>query len=150
MQRKVLRSCAHHKDQNKQTCMALVETLVQKFLQSGLLNDESYARGLVESLRRRGKSSRVITNILKTKGFDQALALTFLQDHAQTSGGDLSSADLTAALAYVRKKKLGAFRGDKPASPQKDLASMARAGFSYEISRRVLDFEESIDINYDA
>ena len=44
--------------------------------------------------------------------------------------------DLTQARLYVRKKKLGR-------DFQKDLAKLARAGFSYDIARQALNQPES-------
>lgn len=139
MMRKVKRSCDAHKDQDAAACAALVDALVRKFESAGLLGDDLYARGAVQSLRRRGKSRRHILEHLKTKGIDPALALEKLASHDADEHEDPLQAERQAALIYARKKKLGPFRTRENQTAEKELSSMARAGFSYETVRFVLN-----------
>jgi regulatory protein len=136
--RKARRSCAHHPDQDYETCARMIDDLVRKFIDSGLLNDELYARGLAASLRRRGKSEKAIMAHGRNKGLDGALTRRHLDDidHDREPSGP--SAELEAALVHARRKKLGPFRGPKPPDARKELASMARAGFSYDTARKAL------------
>ena len=46
------------------------------------------------------------------------------------------------ALKLAKKKHIGPFRDkDKADFYQKDLAVLARAGFDYEVAKKVMDFE---------
>ena len=48
----------------------------------------------------------------------------------------------TAAHALARRRKLGPYRpGERAPYREKDLAAMARAGFSYGIAREIIDGE---------
>lgn len=141
MSRKVKKSCMHHKEQDYAACIAMVDALTQRFIEAGLLNDELYARGVVTSLRRRGKSKKAILGQMRTKGIDEALGISELRtlDHERHTND--ASAEFEAALAHARKKKLGPYRKTTEPDIKKELANMARAGFDYDTARRVLMIE---------
>jgi regulatory protein len=125
MDRKMQRSARAHPDQDITLFKKFVrERLVPEFERAGFLNDALYASALAASLRRRGLPHRVIANRLKMKGVGVPLV---------PEGHD----DLRAAFIYARRKRLGPF-ATKDRDPQKDLAALARAGFSYDICRRVM------------
>jgi regulatory protein len=119
---------------------AMVEALVERYLRSGLLDDKAYAEAKAASLHRRGTSSRGIREKLSLKGLDGetvAAALTSVDEEVE---GD---PDLAAATALARRRRLGPFRtGDRAAYRDKDLAALGRAGFGYQIARRVIDAED--------
>lgn len=142
MMRKVKRSCLHHKDQDLAACTTLVEDLVVKFERSGLLNDEIYTGGSVNSLRRQGKSKKAIEAKLTQKGINSQLIELKLRDYDENSGSNPSETELKAALMLTKKKKLGKFRVNPDQKPEKELATLARAGFSYEIARKALNYHE--------
>jgi regulatory protein len=137
MMRKVDKSCQFHKDQEREACAALVDALVEKFVRAGLLDDQSYLRGSINSMRRRGLSGRAIEAKLAAKGIAQSVVKTALQAD-ETEKGQMN-ADLIAALRLARKKRFGAFaRPDGETPPEKAMAAMARAGFDYETARKAL------------
>ncbi len=138
MLRKVKKSCMHHKEQDYAACAAMVETLTARFVESGLINDELYARGVVTSLRRRGKSKKAIIAQMRVKGIEEPLGLDELRSLDEERHTTDAQAEFEAALAHARKKKLGPFRGPGEADMKIELARMARAGFDYDTSRRVL------------
>lgn len=53
---------------------------------------------------------------------------------------DEPTGELAAACALVRRRRLGPYRpaGTRAAHRQKDLAALARAGFSLDMARKVL------------
>jgi regulatory protein len=136
MMRKVDKSCRHHTTQNREDCAALVDALVAKFVDMGLLNDEGYSRGMVTSLRRRGLSGRAIQAKLSAKGLKRDQIEQALAEHADDRPS--GEVDLIAALRLARRKKLGPFSTKDPATGEKDLATLARAGFGYDIASRVI------------
>jgi len=139
MIRKVKRSCMHHKEQDYDACVKMVGELADKFENCGLLNDEIYANALVSTMRRKGLSRRAIQIKMRGKGIalDQASqALEKLDIHSYETRED---AEFSAALTLARKKKIGPyFIGDEQ-NEQKSLGILARAGFSYDVARRILD-----------
>ncbi|GGF39960.1 recombinase RecX [Aliidongia dinghuensis] len=123
----------------------MVEALIQRFVKSGLLDDKTYAEARAARLHRRGASARMIAASLAEKGIDRDLigdTLVETDDEAGTSarpGGDLA-----AAAALARRRRLGPYRpADKRAEfRQKDLGTLARAGFTRVIALRVLGAED--------
>ncbi|MHA1114431.1 MAG: regulatory protein RecX, partial [Alphaproteobacteria bacterium] len=51
------------------------------------------------------------------------------------------AADLAAAIAYARRRRLGPWRvaAARAERRERDLAALARAGFNYDLARRVVD-----------
>ncbi|MCB1720952.1 MAG: regulatory protein RecX [Rhodospirillales bacterium] len=142
MLRKVKRSCMTHKDQNYTQCSALVDQLVEKFIHAGLLDDAVYTRAMVTSLRRRGKSTRAIHSALRAKGLNADQIEQTLTTIDQQTHNNETEAERHAALIFARKKRLGPWRGDREIDFQKELSRMARAGFSCDTSRSVLEINE--------
>jgi len=113
---------------------AIVEALIQRYLGNGLLDDRAYARARAAGLHRRGKSARAIQASLAAKGVEKSLI-------AAATGEERPGGDLAAASALARRRRLGPYRRpeEREAHRQKDLATMARAGFSRQIACSVLD-----------
>ncbi|NQZ13346.1 MAG: RecX family transcriptional regulator [Alphaproteobacteria bacterium] len=135
MMRKIDKSCRHHKDQNKDDCEGLLDELIPKFQELGLLNDDAYIRGVVTSCRRRGLSSAKIKQKLAQKGINQDLIETAISEYDVEN----DSGDFPSALIFIKKKKLGAYDLDQKKDYQKSLAMMARAGFQYGIAEKALN-----------
>jgi regulatory protein len=135
MMRKVDKSCRHHKEQDRETCARLVDELVAKFVDMGLLNDTGYARGMVTSLRRRGLSQRAIEAKLSAKGLKRDQIAAALAEHADDR--PKSEIELLAALRLARRKRIGPFSANT-ARAERDMAALARSGFGYDIVSKVM------------
>ena len=117
----------------------IIEELIGRYKGSGLLNDERYAENLASSLRRRGASGRAIAHKLAARGVD-ASAVTEALTRADRDSED---AELDAARAFARRRRLGPHRAaeERAARRDRDLAALARAGFGFDVARRALDEE---------
>jgi regulatory protein len=135
LMRRVQRAADHH-GSDPADGAALVEALILRFQQSGLLDDRRYAEAKAASLYRRGGSRRTISAGLAQRGVAGPLIAATLQALTDEAG----NADLVAACAFIRRRRLGAYRAvaARPASLEKDMAALARAGFSFEVARKVL------------
>jgi len=140
LMRRARRAAAHHGSDLAEDA-ALVEALILRFQQSGLLDDQRYAAAKAASLQRRGGSRRAVTGRLAQQGVAAELIAETLQDLAAESG----ASDLVAACAFIRRRRLGVYRASasRTGAPEKDtvmkdMAALARAGFSFDIARRVL------------
>ncbi len=135
LMRKVYRSVREHGGTREQH-QGDIEAVLAKLVSLGLLNDQSFALHRADALRAAGRSTRVIALKLRQKGVPAALITT------QVARVKLEVSDDEAAHVFARKKRLGPYRKD-PATRrefrQKDLAALARAGFGYDVAKRVID-----------
>ena len=139
MKRKIDRSCQFHETETG-PAYEMLDAVTEKFVTLGLLNDEIYSRSKTTSLRRKGGSRRKIQLKLREKGLDGD---TIDQSLAQVDAEALSNGEdpeLNAAMAYIKRRRIGPFRRkqDEKAA-DKDLASLARAGYSYDIAKKALE-----------
>ena len=113
----------------------MIDEVVAKSLRTGLIDDTRYTEARIATLRRRGGSARAIQAKLSAKGVDRSTIAAALE------GGEEDDEE-KAALAFARRRKLGPYRpGERAPYRDKDLASLARAGFRFDIARRIIDGE---------
>jgi regulatory protein len=113
--------------------VALIDALVARYRESGLLDDAAYAAARVQSLHRRGESMRAMRARLAAKGVPAA-------DVAGAVSGllaDTPDPDVAAACAFARRRRLGPFRR-AAADHARELGAFARAGFSRRVAEAVL------------
>jgi len=116
----------------------LVPEIVARLREVGLVNDSAFAASRARSMSSSGRSRRAITAHLAQKGVDADI----VRDAVPRDAG----AELTAALAFARKRRIGPFasgeepadREEKRASERKALGAMARAGFDWNVCDRVM------------
>jgi regulatory protein len=137
--RRVRRSAdAHDTDPDEQ--IPHVDALIVRYQQAGLLDDQAYARMRAESLHRRGTSGRMIRMKLAAKG----VASDAIDDALESLSELVANADLSGACNYARRRRIGPWRlRDRTDYRDRDLAALARQGFSYNIARKVIDAEDA-------
>ena len=99
-----------------------IEEIIAEMVRLGYVNDKRFAENLVRRFSGVGKSRSFIRTKLKMAGIDEEESDIVLSD----------TDDLTNARLMVQKKHLGK-------DFKRDLARLARAGFSYEIAREALE-----------
>jgi regulatory protein len=121
---------------------AIIDEILQRYRENGLLNDERFATNLAQSLRGRGGSRRVIEMKLRARGISGELAKQALQ-----SGESPATSELEAAQAFARRRRLGPHRKPETRAEfrQKDLMALARAGFDFDTAKRVIGNQSSSD-----
>jgi regulatory protein len=114
----------------------LIAELLLKLVQQGYLDDSRLAEVRSASLRRSGRSARMIRAKLQEKGLG-----------AEVARVSLPSADEEVVWVHARKKRLGPYGKPEKRKERrlKDLASLARAGFSFALAKKVIDAEEVPD-----
>lgn len=112
----------------------MIDEVVAKSLRNGLIDDARYAESRVASLRRRGGSTRAIRLKLSAKGVDRETIAHALEGEEED--------EIAAAHALARRRRLGPYRsGERKPYRAKDMASLARAGFSFAVALEVIDGE---------
>jgi regulatory protein len=121
----------------------LVDALVERYRARGLLDDRTYAEGRAKSLLRQGRPRAAIARRLAAKGVESEAI-----DQALGSLTDESpDPDLSAAIAFARRRRLGPWRlKDRAESRERDLAALGRAGFSYDLARKVVAAETADEL----
>ncbi|MCW9033095.1 MAG: RecX family transcriptional regulator [Rhodospirillales bacterium] len=142
MMRKVQLSAQHH-ETDPQEGAEIIEELIARFQRVGVLNDEQYAELRASSLHRRGNSKRLINAKLKQKGLDDEV----IEGAYNSLKEESKNPELDAARAFAKRRRLGPYRTRPPKENQqeKDLAAMARAGFSYDLAIKVLGKLDDMD-----
>ena len=112
----------------------LIDSLLDRLEANGILNDARYATDKARSLYNRGASPRMIS----AKLYEKRLSQDHIREAIAALGAD---AAIEAARNYARKKRLGEWglRSDDREQRRKDLARLARRGFSYDIARAALE-----------
>lgn len=125
------RSVAFH-DGDLAEAVALVDAEIARLQRLGLLDDERYAADRARALHRRGSGARRIRAALASKGLGA--------NQIDAALGEVPD-DWQAALTYARKRKLGPWRTAPldPARRAKELGRLGRAGFSWDIARRLVE-----------
>ena len=118
-----------------------VENVVKKMIDLTYIDDKRYAENTMRHLQNDGKSVRFICEKLKQDGIEKNIIQNVIDDTNTT----IDKMDCISAKRLVDKKKLGYHRPEDFRSLfyQKDLAVLARAGFSYEIAKKALSEPEN-------
>ena len=109
-----------------------IENVLKKIQEKSYVDDNRYAENQIRSLILQGKSERFICAKLALAGISA--------DQVQTILNAMESTEETLAKRFVERKKIGYLRPRKDRSTfwEKDMAALARAGFSYDIARAAL------------
>ncbi len=128
---------------------AAIEAIVAKFQRLKLIDDAAYAAGKAISLRRRGSSRRIIGGKLRLAGIDSEAidrAIEAADDELTPAyaADESPDAELRAALRLAERRRLGPYRpaAEREERRARDLAALARAGFGYDIARRVIEADD--------
>jgi len=142
MTRKIDKSCRDHPDQSRADCLAMLDKIITRFTEVGYLNDQTTVRGMVASLAGRGMPQRTIQRRLGLKGFSEEDIRTALDAYYGDNAITAAELDYRAALKLAKKKKLGPFApAGVEINQNKALGVFARAGFSFEMARKILSLD---------
>jgi regulatory protein len=122
---------------DREAATSLVEPVIIRLQKAGLLDDKAFAETKAISLFRQGRPPGVIRRRLSLLGVGEAeieAALAALQNE------EGENMEIEAARTLVRRRRLGHFRSEEKREEfrQKDLAALARAGFSFAVAKRAL------------
>jgi len=153
---RIRRAAMQHPDfaadaDRQKSLRSAIETIIETHKRTGVLNDAAFAAIKINSLRRQGRSRRIIEQKLGVKGIAGTVIQAALVAH--DDGAEPQDVEFKAAAAFARRRKLGSFR-KVPVDDdrrRKEFATMARAGFAVDIIRKVLNTQDlEIDMDFDA
>ena len=143
LMRRVERSAQHH-DTDPAEGAAWIEDLIERYQRVGLLNDTAYAEARATDLLRRGTPLKGVRFKLMQKG----VGADDIDDALAAATEDMPEPNLAAAVALAKRRRLGPFAppGKRDERRDKDLATLARAGFDYDTARRVIEADSVEDL----
>lgn len=110
--------------------------VARRLAASGAVDDAGFAAARARRLARAGRSRRAIAAHLAARGVGPEALRAALPE-------DAAAAELDAALAWCRRRRLGPFAPDPAAADaearRRALAAMARAGFARRTAEAALD-----------
>ncbi|MBS4771413.1 MAG: regulatory protein RecX [Proteobacteria bacterium] len=137
LQRRVNDYAYQNKEFDRGEAYQWIEDILTDFQRYGYLNDSRYAEIKIKDYMSAGKSVRYIKGKMREKGIDEEILSALLEDQEYD--------EFEAALKLAKKKHIGPFRKDEEArfeNRQKDMGTLVRAGFSYDVVQRVVGYEE--------
>ncbi len=128
LKRKILRLKITNFEKRK--LIDIIASIIIKLEKNQFINDDRYSSTKILSLSNSGRSKNFIFNYLIKKGVSKSQ----IQNNLNFMKKDNENWELESAKIFAKKKKLL----EKSESYEKKLARMARAGFSYDICKKIL------------
>ncbi|MDH5188085.1 MAG: recombination regulator RecX [Rhodospirillaceae bacterium] len=145
LERRAMKSARAHPETDMDTVKEWIDVLIKRYIEVGLLNDATYAEIKTRSGLERGDAPQIIAMKLAQKGVAKEISDGALEGLVD----DFPMPELQAALNMIRKKRIGPYRTDSKIRAEKrenDLAKLARAGFSYDTAKRMIDADDVEDL----
>ena len=126
---------------NKKNVTDLIDVVLQDLEKSKFVNDSFYSNSKAKSLIQRGSSINKIRNYLLSKGINDKYVIETLEEIKDNN----EDQDFFSAIKICKKKRLGPARDEnnRPLFYKKDIGILARSGFDFETSKRVMDLEKN-------
>ena len=118
----------------------LIDVVLSDLEKSKFINDKFYSQSKAKSMIQRGSSINKIRNYLIGKGINNE----FIKNTVNKIYEENSDQDFFSAIKICKKKKIGPARieDNRPLFYKKDISILARNGFDFETSKKVMDIEK--------
>ena len=124
---------------SKKEVSNIIDEIILGLERNKILNDELYSDSKARMFLRRGYSLNKINKSLRNKGIETK----YIKQSIDKIKEDEIEPDFVSALKLCKRRRIGPLRPDanRELFFKKDMGILARGGFSYELSKRVLDLE---------
>jgi len=122
---------------SKKEIFNLIDSVISSLVDKKLLSDEYYSDAKSKAFLRRGYSLNKIRYNLIKKGIDEKYIKASISKIKENE----SDPDFFSAIKICKRRRIGPCReeNNRPLFYKKDISILARSGFSYEISKKVLE-----------
>ena len=122
---------------SKKEIFDLIDSVIAVLLEQKLLSDKYYSDSKSKSFLRKGYSLNKIRFSLIKKGIDEKYIKASISKIKENE----SDPDFFSAIKICKRRRIGPCReeGNRPLFYKKDISILARAGFSYDLSKKVLE-----------
>ena len=126
---------------SKKEVTSIIDQIVSNLEKNKFLNDEMYADSKARMFLRRGYSLNKINQSLRNKGIQDE----FVKKSIDKIKENEIEPDFVSALKLCKRRRIGPLRpeSNRELFYKKDMGILARGGFSFELSKRVLDLEKT-------
>ena len=124
----------------KQDVNDLIDVVLSDLEKNKFINDKFYSSSKAKSMIKRGNSINKIRNYIISKGINDK----FIKDTVEKIKEDNSDQDFFSAIKVCKKKRIGPSRTEdnRTLFYKKDISLLARNGFDYETSKKVMDIDK--------
>ncbi len=123
----------------KKEVTGIIDEIILNLEKNKILNDEMYSDSKARMYLRRGYSLNKINQSLRVKGIDDK----FIKKSINKIKENQIEPDFVSALKLCKRRRIGPIRpeSNRELFYKKDMGILARGGFSFNLSKRVLDLD---------
>ena len=122
---------------SKREVSEIIDGILENLEKNRIINDELYSDSKARMFLRRGYSLNKINQSLRNKGIGNE----HIKKSIDKIKEDKIEPDFVSALKLCKRRRIGPLRpgANRELFYKKDMGILARGGFSFELSKRVLD-----------
>ena len=124
---------------SKKEVSAIIDEIILNLEKNKILNDEMYSDSKARMFLKRGYSLNKINQSLRSKGIDDK----YVKQSIDKIKENEIEPDFVSALKHCKRRRIGPLRpeSNRELFYKKDMGILARGGFSFDLSKRVLDLD---------
>ena len=124
---------------SKKEISSIINQIVNNLEKNKIIDDQLYSDSKARMFLRRGYSINKINQSLRVKGIDSS----FIKSTIEKIKEKEIEPDFVSALKLCKRRRIGPVRpeSNRELFYKKDMGILARGGFSFELSKRVLNLE---------
>jgi len=124
----------------KQNLVDLINTVLLDLEKTKFISDKFYSDTKAKKLIQKGSSINKIRNYLISKGISNK----YIKETINKINENNENQDFFSAIKICKKKRIGPSRPDdnRPLFYKKDISILARNGFDFETSKKVMDLDK--------
>ena len=124
---------------SKKEITSIIDEIIASLEKNKLLNDEMYSDSKARMFLRRGYSLNKINQSLRNKGIEDK----YVKKSIEKIKENQIEPDFVSALKLCKRRRIGPLRpeSNRELFYKKDMGVLARGGFSFDLSKRVLDLD---------
>lgn len=121
-----------------------LEALVERFADSGYVDDAAFAMSKARSLSGRGYGKRRLVEQLRAAGIEE--------EHKQDACDHADDQAVAAVLRFAERKRIGPYASAAPdrTGREKAIAAMIRAGHGFALARAIAQLEPGATVDPEA
>ena len=124
---------------SKKEVSSIIDEIIENLEKNKIVNDELYSDSKARMFLRRGYSLNKINQSLRHKGIDSK----YIKQSINKIKEDQIEPDFVSALKLCKRRRIGPLRpqANRELFYKKDMGILARGGFSFDLSKRVLNLD---------